>query len=345
MQLNEYELGSSLMPFEKWSVGEDLFGSLDKEHDIVDRDLRPFVEEADQMQAIQLMASVDDAWGGFAARYMDRLRDEYGKTAIWIWGLEDGIRGTPRVSNFPFHGLVVGLMVPDQHHEKPRTVPACGILTYFQDKQLLKLSNTARSISEISSQASLFIPMALPSNALPHYVRVDRKSPWHVSALLSTALESMTLPSRLKAQNGLRQSLDEIAGALNVNGNQNIAKLQMSICSESTSQFQMNRDDRPGRLEVRGHSSDPRVPSQNGLGGDLDILDESPAALDMNFFPLDDPNQARGRRVTKTIHIFGEAESFRGNEDLSGTNVDEEIGLDGRERARRRAEGLKVIHK
>src|SRR5271169_267993 len=48
VQLNEYELGSSLMPFEKWSVGEELFSSLDKEHDILDRDLRPFVEEADQ---------------------------------------------------------------------------------------------------------------------------------------------------------------------------------------------------------------------------------------------------------------------------------------------------------
>lgn len=105
------------MPFEKWSVGEDLFSSLDKEHDLLDRDLRPFVEEADQMQAIQLMTSVDDAWGGYAARYMDRLGDEYGKTAIWIWGLEDGIRGTPRVCDFPFHGLVV--------------VPACCILTYI----------------------------------------------------------------------------------------------------------------------------------------------------------------------------------------------------------------------
>jgi hypothetical protein len=187
--------------------------------------------------------------------------------------------------------------------------------------------------------------MALPSNALPHYVSVDRKSLWHVSALFSTALESMTLPSRLRAQNGLRQSLDETAGALNVNGNQNIAKLQMSICFEPTSQLQLNGDDRPGRLEVRGQSRDPRVPSQNGLGDDLDIVEETPAALDMDFFPSDDPNQARGRRVTKRLHIFGEAENFRGDKDLSGTNVDGEKGLDGRERARRRAVGLKVFHK
>jgi hypothetical protein len=89
VQLNEYELNSSIMPFENWDAGEELFKSLDKEHDLLDRDLRPFAEEADQMQAIQIMAGVDDAWGGFAARYMDRLRDEYGKTNIWFWGVED----------------------------------------------------------------------------------------------------------------------------------------------------------------------------------------------------------------------------------------------------------------
>jgi hypothetical protein len=188
--------------------------------------------------------------------------------------------------------------------------------------------------------------MALPPNPLPHYVSVDRKSTWHVSALLSTALESMTLPSRLRAQNGLRQSLNEIARALNVNGNQNIAKLQMSICLQSKSQLRLNGDDRPGRLEVRGQCRDPRVPSQNGLGDDMEIFGETPPVLDMDFFPSDDPNQTRGPRMNKRIHIFGEAENFRGDKDLLGTNVDEEVnGLDGQERARRRAAGLKIMHK
>jgi len=88
------------MPFEAWNVGEELFSSLDKEHDLLDRDLRPFAEEADHMQGIQMIAEVDDAWGGFAARYIDRIRDEYGKTAITFWGVEDGLTTIPRVSYF-----------------------------------------------------------------------------------------------------------------------------------------------------------------------------------------------------------------------------------------------------
>jgi hypothetical protein len=91
------------MPFEDWNVGEDLFNDLDKEHDLLDRDVRPFAEECDQLRAIQLFAGSDDAWGGFAARYIDRLRDEYGKKSIWIWAIEDGTRVQRVSSNVHFN--------------------------------------------------------------------------------------------------------------------------------------------------------------------------------------------------------------------------------------------------
>lgn len=97
VQLNEYELNSRLMPFEDWNAGEELFHSLNREHDLLDRDFRSFAEECDQLQGVQLLTGVDDAWGGFAARYLDQLRDEFGKTSVWVWGLEDG-RSRPRVS-------------------------------------------------------------------------------------------------------------------------------------------------------------------------------------------------------------------------------------------------------
>lgn len=92
VQLNDYELNSQLMPFENWSTGEELFQNLDRELDLMDRDIRPFVEECDQMQGFQMFTGIDDAWGGFAAKYLDDLRDEYGKTSIWVWGVEDESR-------------------------------------------------------------------------------------------------------------------------------------------------------------------------------------------------------------------------------------------------------------
>ncbi len=172
VQLHEYELGSALMPFERWGTGEELFRSLDREHDLLDRDLRPFAEEADQMQGLQVFASWDDAWGGFAGQYLERLRDEYGKTPIWVWGLHEPVRaGIPR------------------------------------DKRLLRLANKARALVDAYRQADVVVPLAVPP-FLPSSVHLDVSSAWHSSALLASALESATLPTRLKDL-GQRDTLGE----------------------------------------------------------------------------------------------------------------------------------------
>lgn len=158
-----------------------------------------------------------------------------------------------------------------------------------------------------------------------------------MSALFSTALESMTLPSRLRVQNGKRESLDEIAGALNVNGNQNMAKLQMSIVSKPLS----NGDHRSGRLDVRAQSRDSRMPSQNGRAEPV-IIDDAVNNLDMDFFPSKETFPPRGRHPIKKVHVFGQAEAFRGDEDKDEKDNDD---FDGQERARRRAAGLPILHK
>jgi Tubulin domain len=92
VQLNEYELSSQLMPFENWNAGQELFHDLDEGFDLFDRDVRPFAEECDHLEGIQIFTSTDDAWGGFSSSYADVLRDEFGKSSIWLWGLENGLR-------------------------------------------------------------------------------------------------------------------------------------------------------------------------------------------------------------------------------------------------------------
>lgn len=102
VQLSEFDVNDSLMPFEKWRVGMELFEKLERDVDLVDRDLRPFVEECDGMQGIQIITGVDDAWGGWASGWLERLRDEYGKLSLWTWGLGDqgGNMGIPRARTF-----------------------------------------------------------------------------------------------------------------------------------------------------------------------------------------------------------------------------------------------------
>ncbi|KAJ4391767.1 mtDNA inheritance, partitioning of the mitochondrial organelle [Gnomoniopsis smithogilvyi] len=282
VQLNDYELNSSLQPFERWDTGEELFANLDKEHDIMDRDLRPFVEEADQMQGIQIFATLDDAWGGFASKYLERLRDEYGKTTVWVWGAQGAAQGVNR------------------------------------EKRLLRLVNKAKSLTEMYKQASLLIPISLPSTLSPRLrkkLSFDPASTWHTSALLSAAIESATLPSRLKdAAN--RDTLGHITDSLNTHGKQTVANLQMSFSD----------------VQDVPHNENAGDEAKDGL------------KLDMDFRPADE--MVDGSRIRNGFHsapkIFSQVLASRGDRAKDAAAEDEG---DEDDRMRRRGQGETISRK
>ena len=175
-------------------MGVELFDTIDKENDIVDRDFRPFVEECDRMQGIQAFSTIDDAWGGFASKYLDALRDEYPKTCIWLWGLQSPMAGITR------------------------------------EKRQLRQVNTAQAIARSSSSASMVVPLSVPERQLPGNVKVDFASQWSVSAVLATAIESSLIESRT-ALRGSNQpaSLWDTVDCLNQGGNQRLARLRMNV--------------------------------------------------------------------------------------------------------------------
>ncbi|PNY24246.1 Protein DML1 [Tolypocladium capitatum] len=247
VQLYDYELDSSIRPFERFAMGTDLFDSLDKEHDIVDLDWRPFVEECDLMQGIQVFTTLDDAWGGFASSYLEALRDEYPKSCIWVWGLQSPLLEVPRAT------------------------------------RQLRLVNTAQSLSQAYSQASMVMPLALPEVRLSSKLAVDRSSPWHVSGLLSAAAESATLQSRLASESGYQPiSLSAMAESLNTNGNQTIARAKM---------------------DVGPHA------------GDTDR-----ETLDVDLFHLGRDSNVRGE--DRAGRVFGQLSSYRGPRDTSDGDED-----------------------
>ncbi|KAL4809194.1 tubulin domain-containing protein [Aspergillus unguis] len=202
VQLNDYELNSKIMPFEDWNLGEDLFSELDKEHDLLDRDVRPFAEECDQLRALQLFTSSDDAWGGFTARYVDRLVDEYGKKAVLVWAIEDG-RRTQQTSKLK--------------HEM----------------------NKARTIHSVSPEATMYTPIIDPPSRLPSTIQVNSSSEWYTSALISMAVESVTLPTRLRPYHNFESFL---AGDDSI---RRIFQLQASIIPREKEQ----KDQRQGPLK------------------------------------------------------------------------------------------------
>ncbi|KAJ4395523.1 mtDNA inheritance, partitioning of the mitochondrial organelle [Didymella pomorum] len=195
VQLSEFDVNDKLMPFESWDVGMDLFEKLEREVDLVDRDLRPFVEECDGLQSLQIMTGVDDAWGGWASGWIERLRDEYGKLSIWTWGLGDqgGNTAVPR------------------------------------EKRLQQIVNSSRSLQPLAEQSSVYIPISNRPAKVPDYLSFDPTSAWHVSALQAIGVESMTLSSRLRTSNGRHGTLQDIEDTINSTGKRRIAKFEMSV--------------------------------------------------------------------------------------------------------------------
>ena len=191
VQISQFELGSELMPFERWGAGEELWEELDKGVDLLDRDVRPWAEECDSMQGVQVLSGVDDAWGGFASRYVDGLRDEYGeKMSVWVWGVEDTRR--------------VGMT-----------------------KRRIREANKARSLARLGKSASAYVRLANLPDGLPGYVNLGREGDWRTTALMCSAFESVTLPARLL---GARQTtLSWLEDSLNTNGSQRLFDLQFGL--------------------------------------------------------------------------------------------------------------------
>ena len=192
VQLNEYELNSSLRPFEKWQTGDELFANLDREHDLLDRDLRPCLEECDQLQGIQVFTGIDDAWGGFAAKYLERMSDELGKGSRWVFGINTR-----------------------KHNARER--------------QMLQMTNLVQSVYAVDTSSSLHVPMSLGSIGYPSYLSFDGYSPWHTSAVQAAMVESITLPSRLRGSESAHATFDQMETTLNNDGSRRLVAAGMSV--------------------------------------------------------------------------------------------------------------------
>ena len=192
-------------------------------------------------------------------------------------------------------------------------------------------------INEMSTFASMYTPMSIPLKKLPQYVLFDRNSQWHSSALLSVALESVTLPTRLRRGVRKRWFLDDLEAVLNVNGNQRIAQLQCSI---------LDPEDAPLVSAISYGSTDDRAPS-----GDNNILDKedglrfTKSRYDIDFTCGDTRSTSRiATQHNVSDHVFSAIETTRTKvETAKDEEMDEVNATDARKL--RRLAGLPVIER
>lgn len=201
--------------------------------------------------------------------------------------------------------------------------------------------NGARSLHELSTQASLYIPIKESPANVPPYLALDRQSEWHNSANVASAMESITLPSRLRHHHDTICTLDRMEATLDTNGAQKIARLQCSINVKADADW----DDRNPEWE-RLQSRDARLSSSrkniaNPTDGLKRVGMNSPNAglpdFDLDFLPWNSLNY-KGKTL-KTAHTFGYVEIDRGGSapnEVGNTAVDEREEEKGLGRKRRR---------
>jgi len=94
-----------------------------------------------------------------------------------------------------------------------------------QSRRATKVVNEARALTEISTLATMYIPVLSSPSKLPSYMTLEQRHPWHTSALQALVMESLTLPARLRQSQGMNAaSLRDLAIALNPSDERNVAQ-------------------------------------------------------------------------------------------------------------------------
>ncbi len=207
-----------------------------------------------------------------------------------------------------------------------------------QETQQRKAVNVARSIRDVSRQASLYIPLSEQPAKLPSYLSPDRRSSWHNSAMLAMAFESMTLPTRLKPVDGQQYTLNRLEAGLNSNGHQNIARLQYSVPDSET--FHSPQAGTDERIPTTGRDI---AISTDGLGENgKDAPNEGLPTFDIDLIP--EGMGSNGQKIGRT-HVFGQVENLRGDPRSSEPQYQDVADDEAVARKRRRTAGLPSIEK
>lgn len=190
----------------------------------------------------------------------------------------------------------------------------------MQEHKLRQILNSSRSLSAIAPNSSVYVPIPSDARNEPPYLRVDRTA-WQTSALQAAAIESYTLPSRLRPVDGRRFMLGDMEMAINRDGMRRIAELELSATdpselSASTNNGTVQRDSR----------------MTNGANDNFSDSKANTERYDIRLFGSRLGTQAHtvNGHANGRDHIFGRVESLRG--DWKSPDEIEESNIAARDR-------------
>ncbi|KAK0090701.1 hypothetical protein PV325_008038 [Microctonus aethiopoides] len=190
--IKEYEHKSSNRSFDIFNYGKDLWQT-DTFSDSFSDKIRQYAEECDLMQGFQLLMDSTDGFAGLGASCVEHLRDEYGKSILAF----------PLISNDPNETSTAA--------------------------DLIKAVNIAMSWRELCEHTSLFSPLSCSEDGWSsssnqrsmNNINYNLKLKYHTSALLATALDTLSLRYRHKLH--CLSALSDLCADLNKMGRKAVA--------------------------------------------------------------------------------------------------------------------------
>nr|XP_019566662.1 PREDICTED: protein misato homolog 1 isoform X1 [Rhinolophus sinicus] len=186
--IQKYNHDGEASRLEAFGQGESILKEPRYQEELEDR-LHFYVEECDYLQGFQILCDLHDGFSGLGAKASELLRDEYTGRGIVTWGLLPG---------------------PYSLRQEPQ-------------KNIYRLLNTAFGLVHLSAHSSLVCPLSLggslglrpePPVHFRH-LHYDATLPFHCSAILATALDTVTVPYRLRSS---PVSMVHLANMLNFSG-------------------------------------------------------------------------------------------------------------------------------
>ena len=198
--LEEYQHDNPLKPFDAFGLGVTTWREDGVGEEIEDK-LRSFAEEADNLQGFQVLSDNFDAFGGLGGSLVELLADEYSTKSAISFATSPATYSRHSVQENSARFLNTVLT----------TAAHCG-----------GDSTSMSVLTPLSLAADTFV---LPGMEPRRFGRLDYSggSHYHTSAILATALESVTLPWRSSSK---KSRMSEVATGISASGRR-LAALEM----------------------------------------------------------------------------------------------------------------------
>lgn len=215
--INEYSHNSEENPFDVFHLGREIWKKSDLEDEYTDR-LRCYAEECDYLQGFQILTDPINAFGGVTSSCLEYIKDEYDKKAVLSFPLIPSY-----YSDYDFK--------KSDDREKSTVKDSIRYVIYFLlfYKRLstvllfFRLVNLLLSLDALGENCCLTVPLCTGTKGWRQpgpkrnfrNLNYNQESLYHTSAIIATALETLTTPYRTK---GNAFTIGDFCSDLNRNG-------------------------------------------------------------------------------------------------------------------------------